>query len=42
MAGACPPILHPLPFVVTGLITIEAVTQHGQAFKLRRCRQQLR
>ena len=32
MTCACPPILHPLPLVITGLIAIEAVTQHGQAF----------
>ena len=32
MTCARPPVLHPLPLVITGLITIEAVTQHGQAF----------
>ena len=29
---ACPPILHPLSLVIAGLVTIETVTQHGQAF----------
>ena len=32
MAGAGASVLHPLPLVITSLIAIEAVTQHGQAF----------
>lgn len=32
MAGAGASVLHPLPLIITSLIAVETITQHGQAF----------